>query len=120
MRGRRDSRRPVHVDPDIVVIDETTLAGVQADPDADQHALGPRHRRQAARGGDGRRDRLARICEGDEERIPFRPALDAGVLGDRGAHRLAMQLQHGWILLLERLDEACRPLDVGEEEGDRA
>src|SRR5262249_47322854 len=59
--------------------------------------------------------------EREEERIALRVHLDAAVAPARVAHDLAMPGEHIRVVLgAELVQQAGRPLDVGEEEGDGA
>ena len=72
--GRRDPRRPVHVEPDVALVRPERLACVQPHPHAHRAA-----RKRALRvSGSG--DRIGRAREGDEEGIALRVDLDPIVL----------------------------------------
>ena len=118
--GGADPCGPVHVDPDVALLADDRLAGVDAHPHADVFAVGPVVRRERALGRDGRGDRVAGTLEGIEEgvalRVELAPAARVeGVTDDRamGAERLR-------VAVVEPLEQLRRAFDVGEDEGDRA
>ena len=116
-----DPRRTVNVDPDIVVAAGDALAGVKAHPDARRLATRPGRGREGAlrrnRGGDSRR----RVAEDDEERVALGRSLDPAGRCECGPEEALMLLEQSTVGgRPERLDEACRTLDVAEQECERA
>jgi hypothetical protein len=89
--GGGDPGRPVDVDPDVALVGDRRLAGVQADPHADRTVL--ERRLRLPRGG----DRLPRRGKGDEERVPLRVDLDPAVAAERVAQDPAMLRQRAGI-----------------------
>ena len=92
--------------------------------DADRHPhlrrLRPRLRLECALHGGRSRHRVAGPRE-DEEHPVARPVhRAAAALRDGRSHELAEPRQHGPVLVAECVEEARRPLDVGEEEGHRS
>jgi hypothetical protein len=81
-RGR-DPRRPVHVHPDESILVPDRLAGVQAHPDPDRHAIRPGVPGQRALPGHAAAHRLANRGEHHEEAVPL------------GAHLLAPAVAEG-------------------------
>lgn len=121
MAGRGDPRRPVHVQPDVVVASEGPLAGVDADPDLDRRARGPFVSLERFLHGDRRLHRLRSRLEDREEGIAFGLDRDAAVHVDGGAEDAVVVLQHlPPFIGGQVLDEARRSLDVGQEERDRS
>jgi hypothetical protein len=86
--------------------------------DPHSHADGGRFERFASlRRG---RDRVGCPRERDEERIPLRVDLDAGVALEGVSQRLAVRGEEIGVAVAVLLEEPRRALDVGEEEGDGA
>jgi hypothetical protein len=112
--GRRDARGPVDVEADVVVIRDARLPGVDADP----HTHRPAYQR--ALSVRGRRDRVGGAGEGGEDGVALGPELDAAVTGERVAKRLAVLAEELCIALAHLFEQPRRPLDVGEEQRDRA
>jgi hypothetical protein len=111
---RRDTSRSVDVDPDITLVGERRRPGVDADPDADR-TVG-----QSVGDAGRRRQGVGRGRERDEERVALGVDLVAAVGRDRVPDDPPMFGQSGRIGIgAELLDEAGRPLDVGEQERDR-
>jgi hypothetical protein len=81
---RADSRAAVHVEPDITLVGDLRLPGVDADADAD------RPRRKADLDLLGRRHGIGRPCECAEERVALGIDFDTVVFGEDGAHQLAV------------------------------
>ena len=115
-----DPRRPVDVEPDVVVATASTVAGMHPDADLDDGALRP------GRGGEGALDRDrctdgAGGCREDhEERIALGADLHAVPGGDRRPDQLGLPLEQRGVRVPERLEKARGPLDVAEQEGDGA
>ena len=102
------------VDADVALLRHERLAGVDA------HAHAHRPVRERALRRLGRRERVRRPREGDEERVALGVDLDAR----RGAERLAQHApvlaEHVRVAVAELVQQPRRALDVGEEERDGA
>jgi hypothetical protein len=71
--------------------------------------------------GARRANRLARIPKHREERVPLPVDVEAAVVGEGLLEeRLVPAEQLGVPLVAERLQQLRRPLDVADEEGERA
>src|SRR5204862_3348745 len=68
----------------------------------------------------GRRQRIAGPRERDEERVALGVDLDPAVLGERSPQSAPVLGQRIRIRVAELVQQAGRPLDVREEEGDGA
>jgi hypothetical protein len=117
---RRDARRPVNVDPDVVAVGDDRLARVQAHADAQGLAVRPRMTRQRALSLLGRRERAVRVGEGDEEAVPLRVALAAVVSLEGGTQQPAVVAENLRVPLSEGVQQTGRALDVSEQESDAA
>ena len=116
--GARDARCPMHVEPDIGAAAEQPLPGMQPHSHADPGALRPRLGGEAALGIDGGGEGLRRAVEDDEKRVTLGQDLGA-VMGLPGASPdLTMTLQERRPTGPQRLRQARRALDVGEQERD--
>jgi hypothetical protein len=110
-----DARRDMHVVAHVAVLGQKRGAGVDADPHVD--APGGECRRQRERG----LQRSLRGREGEEERVSLRVHLDAALCGACLADQPPVLRKRLCVRLgTEVVQEPCRSLDVGEEEGDRA
>ncbi len=114
VRGGCDPRRAVHVHADVAVRRHERLTGVDthSDPDRPTFELPLR----IARGGGG----VGRSRKGDEEGITLGVDLDAVVSPEGLADRTPVLVQETRVGGAVLLKQARRPLDVGEEERDRA
>jgi len=65
-------------------------------------------------------ERIRRARKREEEGVSLRIHLDAAVTGECLAQRLPMLPQHIGVLLAQLAQQPGRPLDVREQEGDRA
>ena len=111
--GGRDPRRPVHVEPDVALIDSKRLARVQTHPHP--HRAARERELRVGRGG----HRIGRTREGDEERVALRVDLDALVQLPGIAQRAVVLCEHDGVPVAEFLQQPSRALDVREEERDR-
>ena len=124
--GRRDPRRVVHVDADVVLgiarcptIAEPALAEVEAHPDADRRAVRPRLGGERPLGRDRGRGRGERPIEGREERVALGLDDDAAGALDRGPKQGVVAARRSPPSAgADRPLEPRRTLDVGEEERD--
>ncbi len=114
VRGGRDPRRAVDVDPDVALVRRLWLTGVDSDAHADGAAL-----ERVARVG-GRRHCVRCAREGNEERVALRVDLDAVVSRERFSQGAAVLREEIRVARSVLLEEPRRALDVGEEEGDGA
>ena len=80
--GGADPRRAHDVQPDVALVADGRLAGVQPHPHADLRVLGPRVVAQRALGRDGRLDGGAGAREREEERVALRVHLRAALLAE--------------------------------------
>ena len=113
--GGGDPRRPVHIDPAVLAIDNQRLTRVQAHSHAER-AL--RERRLCLRCPS---DRLTRACKRDEEAITLRVDLHA-MLRDHRTSDKPPELGESRPVPLRTnlLQHRRRPLDIGEQQRDRA
>ena len=114
MRGGRDSRGPVDVDPDVALVRRLWLTGVNSDTHADRAAL-----ERVARVG-GRRNCVRCASEGDEEGVALGVDLDACVRGERLSQDASVLGEEVGVPVSVLLKEPRRALDVREEERDGA
>ena len=112
--GGRDTSRSVHVDPDIALVGDEWLAGVQPHPHTNGTAL-----ELVTCLGRGRK-RFRRRREGDEERITLGVDLDAAVTLEGVAQHAPMLGEQVRVTVAVLLQKPRRALDVREEERDRA
>ncbi len=80
--GRRDARRPVHLEPAVVVAGQVGLARMQSHPDAQIGPVGPRIGDESSLRGDRRGDGGARLGEDGEDGVALGAHGDAAVLVD--------------------------------------
>jgi hypothetical protein len=113
-----DSRRPVHAEPDVAVLAVRRLAGMDAHPDAQLSAVGPFVLRERSLAVDGCGYGVLGAPEGDEERIALRVDLVAPMGLERLTEESLVLCQRLPVVPAEPLQQARRPLDVREEEGD--
>src|SRR5581483_1385922 len=117
----RDARGAHHVEPEIPLVADLRLAGVQPHAHAHRAAARPLMVAQRPLRIDRRRDRVARTREREEERVPLRVDLRTAVRAERLAHDPPVVGGHAPVLdVAERLQQLGRPFDVGEHEGHRA
>ncbi|HET7856809.1 MAG TPA: hypothetical protein VFL41_10170 [Gaiellaceae bacterium] len=115
MSRRSDPRRLMHLDSAVTAVDEQGLARVQSHPHPkavfDEPGL-----RSLRRGHS-----LSRASKRDEDRIALGVHFDTSVGRGRLTHELPVRGERGRVPLgAELTKERRRPLDVGEEQGDRA
>src|SRR5439155_26227056 len=109
-----DPRRSVHVEAHIPLVRHERLAGVEAYADADRAAV----ERPLAFGGG--RESVFRARKSDEEGVALGVDLDAAVAGEGLPEDAPVLRQRVGVGVAELVQQACRALDVGEEEGDGA
>jgi hypothetical protein len=116
-----DPRRTVDVVADVGAVGQDSLAGVDADPDADSSVLVPLRGGEGALGVRGSRDGGPRSLEDDEERIALGADLDAATRRESATEQPAVPFED---LAVPRgpdgLAKLRRAFDVGEQEGDGA
>ena len=117
--GRADPSRPMDGEPRVTTARRNRLARVQAHPHLDLHAVRPGVRRDGELALDGRHQCVSRTREGDEERVALGVDLIASMRFECRAQQPLVLLEHLAVPLSQQLDEARRPLYVGEQEGDR-
>ena len=116
---RGDPRRPVDGVPDDVGAGRFDVARVEAHPDADHDAIGPRLGGHGSLRVGGGHDRVGRAREDDEERVAFGALLEAAMRGEGRPKQLPVTFADVAIRSGAELDlEARRALDVGEQAGD--
>jgi hypothetical protein len=120
VRGRRDARRTMHIKADVTTSRHDGLARVQPHANAHDSIDRPRVRRQQALRGDGRRDRIARSLEREEETVAGRVDQIPGVLLEAAPHERTLVLEHTRIRRPDLLEQTGGPLDIGEDECDGA
>jgi hypothetical protein len=109
-----DPRCPMDVKTDVPLLGHDRLAGVDADPDV--HGSGRECVLNAVRG----EHRVARAGECDEECVALRVHFDPAVPREDLAQCAVVLGEHLRVPLAELIQEACRALDVCEEQSDRA
>ncbi len=107
---RRDARALVDVEPDVALLGQPGLAGVETHSRLDGAAC------EGALAVTGSGDGVRGPREGDEEGIALGIDLDAVVLGDGRAKQPAVLVKRLCIVVTELVQELRRALDVGEEE----
>src|SRR5207237_4613547 len=117
--GGHDPRGPMDVEPDVIVADDTSLAGVEPDPNAKRRRLGGRPGCETTLHVHGRRHRIRGAREDRKERVALCPHLDPGVASEGLAYGRAMFVEERREIVAEALEQAGRRLDVAEEERHR-
>ena len=118
--GRRDARGAMDGNARVRAVGRRGLTRVDSDANSDIGAVRPRMLRQRPLSVDGSEHGVARVCECDEERITLGVDLVTVVRCERFAKDPLVLGQHRLIAVAQPLDELGRPLDIGEEKGDRA
>src|ERR671924_883324 len=118
--GRANPGAAVEVQPHVVLARARRRTRMQAHPHAHGGPLGPWVASEGALRGDGRSSGLLRACEGHEERIALGAKLAATVRLEGCAKEAVMGGENLAVTLPERVEEAGRPLDVGEKKSDGA
>ena len=106
--------------PDVAVTPDYRLASVEPHSHPHVHAVGPGLSRKSLLCRDGARDGILRARKGNEEGVALGIDLAAVELGEHPPEQAMVLLEHVRIAGAESLEQARRPLDVGEEERDRA
>ena len=110
--GTHDPCCAVHVGADVSLVGNSGLTRVNA------HTNAHRPCAESVLGLTRGRDRVARAREHDEERISLRVDLDSAVSRERRAQHATMLGKHVRIPVTELVEQACRTLDVREEQRD--
>jgi hypothetical protein len=111
---RGDASGLMQVEADVLAVDDRRRAAVEPHAHADR-AAGERPLSVERRG-----ERVARRGEREEERVALRAQLHAVPHGERIAEATPMLCQRARVGVPQLADERGRPLDVGEEQGDRS
>jgi hypothetical protein len=117
--GSTDPGRAVHGQAGISSPGPDRVTGVNADPDPDRRTIWPLMSRQRPLDLQRAQHGLLRTSERREERISLGIHLRATLPGDGRADQPPVLGQDLRVPLTQCLDQARRPLDVGEHEGDR-
>ncbi len=120
MGSRCDTSRTVHIDADVVVPSEGCGSGVESD--ADQHLAVFRPGKGGERQLNRHRcsNRVGCGFEDTEKGVAFGGDLDTRIGRNRFSDQSVVRFQNIWITIRKLMQETCRTLDVGEQEGDRA
>ena len=114
MPCRADARAAVHVEPDIALVGDLRLAGVDADANAD------RARREAGLDLLRCRHCIRGTGERAEERVALGVDLDTAMLSESAAHELAVLGECVRVRVSQLVEQLRRAFDVAEEKGDGA
>jgi hypothetical protein len=118
--GRHHPRRSVNVKADVVTLDETRFTGVQPHPHPHGAARRPTLAGERPLTVGGGADGVARRRERNEQRVSLRSDLATAVCHESRPKQLTMGLQQRRIGVARPPQEPGRPLNVCEQEGDRA
>jgi hypothetical protein len=110
----------VHVDPDVPLLPDDGLPGMEAHADAQLGTGRPLVRRERALSGNRRGDRVPAALEAVEERVALGVDLLSAPGGERVADQAAMLRERVGVAFAEPLEKLRRPLDVREDERDGA
>ena len=114
-----DARGLVDAHADVALLADLGLARVQAHPDLDLDAFGPRVRVEVALGRHRGGESVLPTGEGDEERVALRVDLVTAVSRHGLADDALVLGKHFCVVRADLLEQLRRTLDVSEEEGDR-
>ena len=115
-----DARRADDVEPEIALIADRGLAGVQTHPHAHRLLLGPRVIGEGALSSDRAGDGVPRPRERVEEGVPLCVDLCAALVAEMLPQKQAMVADDIAVGVPELLEEPRRALDIGEEKRHRA
>ena len=118
--GRADARGADDVEPEVALVADRRLAGVQAHPDADLAALRPLVCRERALGRHRPGDCVPRARERVEERVALGVDLGATLVAEALAEQQPVVADDVAVGVAELLEQPRRALDVGEEKRDGA
>ena len=110
--GGADARRAVDVDPDVALLADDGLAGVDAHADAELGPVRPVMARERLLRRDGGRDRVLRAAEAVEERVALRVDLLAPARAERLADDAAVIRERVGVPVAEPLEQLGRAGDV--------
>ncbi len=110
--GGGDPRRAVNLEPDIALVGDGGLAGVDPHPHADRAAC-KRGLPVTCRG-----ERVGSPRESDEERVALRVDLESIMRRERVTQHPPMHGESVRVPVSELAQQASRPLDIREEERD--
>ena len=108
-----DASRPVHIEPDVALIDQEWFPRVQSDPHP-HRAVSERELRVL-----GRRHRIGGTRKRHEEAVPLRVDFDPVVPPPGLSQRAAVLAKHFRVPVAQLPEQPRRTLDVGEQEGHR-
>ena len=117
--GVADAGGAVDGQSDVLIADERRLARVDADPDAQLHAVRPAVRGQRPLRRHRRVHGLPRPSESDEERVAVGVELPSRGFRPGGAHQLLVLAHDGAVAVAKLAQERRRAFDIREEEGHR-
>jgi hypothetical protein len=120
MPRSRDARRPVHVEADVAVATELSLAGVEAHPHTNPAAIRPALVGKTALRIDRRSHGVCGGSEDGEEGITLCAYLDAVVVGECPAGDDRVTFEQARVPVAQLLQQASRAFNVGEQERHRA
>src|SRR6266516_4542195 len=118
--GADNAGGPMHIQPHIALGRYGWLAGVQPYAHPHRHAFWPDVGEEGSLDSYGRRNRIAGARKGYKEGIPLCVDLVAVPLLECLTEELPAFRQEAGVAVAELLMEACRSLDVGEEQCDRS
>ena len=110
--GGGDARSAMHIEPDVSLLGDQRLPGVQSDAHSDRSAgerLACRRRRRQRIGGPRKRD---------EERVALCIDLDAAEAMELLAQGATVIDQNLGVSIAELLEQPCRARDIREQERD--
>src|SRR5262245_13018559 len=110
---RANAGTSMDIQADVALIGDLRLARVHPDADAD------RPRSEPALDLRRRSDRIGSAGEGGEERVALGVDLHAVVVRERRSEHVAVLAERVRVGVSQLVEQARRPLDVAEEEGDR-
>ena len=114
MARTHDPGRAMDIGPNVPLVGDERLAGV--DPDSDAHgSVGERLLGVSSRG-----DRIGRARERDKERVALSVDLDPSVPRERVTEQLAVLRKDIRVTLAELVQQTRRAFDVGEEQRHRS
>ena len=117
--GRTDPCRSMHTETDITVFAHDRLGRVQPHADAHMRSFRPLVRCQPSLSGERGRGGILRAAECHEEGVPLGVDFAATRLFKGSPENALMLFEHLGIAIAQGLEQARRPLDVCEQEGDR-
>ena len=120
LSGGTDARGADDVEPEVALLADGGLTGMEPHADTDTLAVRPRVLFVPALRLDGSHGRVARTSEREEERVTLCVDLDAAVGAERLAHDPPVVGNQGGVGVPEPLEQLRRALDVAEHERDRS